>query len=496
MKPLLPLILALTLLGNPATAHCYPAEVTDISGHKYFPAVKEALSKAQKSIYLVMYFVNFDHKTKNSPVNDLVAELVNAHKRGVKIKVILDQNVSFPGFQKESKNEAFFIYLRQQGIEAYFDNLFVVTHSKAIKTPSLAPRMLTARDETAFDLYLLLLRNFDGNPESRVDIDYKAISAALGLDEKFNYATVSDTLRKALTRLDKNYGLIRRVTQHPLPPYCVLLSVSPRENYCAIPDAYWKYGWNKRLSFPEKYCFLVNLRRASVSRSKVWSDYRQGIMDEFNMNMRSLVRGMMGLRKLNIIEIEYPPYPEEGGFEHRAPVSFRFLGLYSPEIMQKEKERLAAQYGKERFELAVEYAGIVYKENDIQVIEDIINKMNEYGDKKVAEAFGKVSYRSADNPKRSYRYVVGILQSEAEKGLSPTELIHRAPQGTVPDDMKHHEYSQGTVLPAVKRANALTIHVAPMPNADYMNNTFGRINFVDDAIITLAQGITASFISC
>jgi len=31
------------------------------------------------------------------------------------------------------------------------------------------------------------------------------------------------------------------------------------------------------------------------------------------------------------------------------------------------------------------------------------------------KAFGKVAYRSADNPKRSYKYVVGILQTEAEQ---------------------------------------------------------------------------------
>lgn len=74
--------------------------------------------------------------------------------------------------------------------------------------------------------------------------------------------------------------------------------------------------------------------------------------------------------------------------------------------------------------MSAKYAGIVYKDNDIQVLEDIINKMNEYGVQKVAEAFGKVSYRSAGNPKRSYRYVVGILQTEAEKekGLGSINL--------------------------------------------------------------------------
>ncbi len=68
----------------------YQAAVEDISGDKYFPAVKEALSKATKSIYMAMYFVSFDPQEKTSAVSGLVEELVNTHKRQVKVKVILD----------------------------------------------------------------------------------------------------------------------------------------------------------------------------------------------------------------------------------------------------------------------------------------------------------------------------------------------------------------------------------------------------------------------
>jgi len=481
-------IIALAVLGVTARAYCYNAEVIDLSGRKYFPAVKDALSKAKKSIYLVMYFVSFDPKSKQSPVNDLVAEIINAHKRGVKVKVILDQNINFADWGREGKNDVFFAYLKKQGIEAYYENIFVVTHSKAIvidgetvivgsanwtesslrknqeasclvrskelakeflqdfseiiidyeasvlpeernppvrlsgyflKDASLGPRMVTARDETAFDLYLLLLRKYDGNPEGKVDIDYKSIGSTLGLDKKFSYETASDILRHALRRLDENYKLIRRVTRYPNPPYCLLLNypgtqpyVLPQDKYCFVPDEYWQYDWNKRLSFPEKYFFLVNLNKAATSPSRIWAGYQAGIMDEFNLSRMTLVRGVVGLRRLNIIEVEYPEYPEGGGYAHRAPMRFKLLGLYSPEILQKEKERLSNLYSKKRFEQAEKYAEIVYKENDIQVIDDIVNKMDEYGAKKVGEAFAKVSFRSAGNPKRSYRYVVGILKRE------------------------------------------------------------------------------------
>ena len=247
-------------------------------------------------------------------------------------------------------------------------------------------------------------------------------AANLGLDKKFSYISARDILREALTRLDERYKLIIRKIRPPKSPYCLLLGyysknpyVLPQEKYCSLPDEYWRYGWNKRLSFPEKYCFMINLCKAGASRGRVWTGYRKGLMEEFNLGRDTIIRGMKGLRRLNIIEIEYPPYPEGGGYAARLPMRFRLLGLYSPEILQKEKERLAKHYGKERFEQAAKYAEIVYKDNDIQVIEDIIKKIEEYGAEQVDKAFGKISHRSPDNPKRSYKYLVGILQTEAEE---------------------------------------------------------------------------------
>jgi hypothetical protein len=296
-----------------------------------------------------------------------------------------------------------------------------------LKDSSLAPRMVTARDETAFDLYLLLLRKYDGNPAGRVDIDYKDISATLGLDKKFSYVTARDILREALARLADRYKLIIREKRPPLSPYCLLLGypsknpyVLPQEKYCAFPDEYWKYGWNERLSFPEKYCLLINLIKAGARRGHIWTGYRAGLMNEFSLSRDTVIRGMKGLRRLNIIDIEYPQYPEGGGFEERDPTRFTLLGLYSPQILEKEKERLAKLYGRERFAGAQKYAGMVFKGNDIQVIEDIIKKIEEYGLDEVDTAFKIVAEKVPDNPKRNYKYVVGILQGEAKhKGSVP-----------------------------------------------------------------------------
>ena len=75
----------------------YPAEVEDISGEKYFPQTKQALSHAQESVFMVMFMVGLRPYDKASSIYQLVDELVRAHKRGVKVTVILDQNISFAG---------------------------------------------------------------------------------------------------------------------------------------------------------------------------------------------------------------------------------------------------------------------------------------------------------------------------------------------------------------------------------------------------------------
>jgi len=470
--------------------------VEDISGAKYFPAVKEALSEAKKSIYMVMYFVGFNLDNKNSQVYGLVEELVKAHKRGIKVKVILDQGIDFSREERGvrrweivKKNASVFTYLRQQGIEVYYDVLSTITHAKAIvvdeetvivgstnwsesslqknwetsclikskelaqqflkyfsqinidrevsdfnekrksgvrlnpvflKDSSLSACMLKTFDTTAFNLYLFLLKDYDGNPDGKIGIDYKNITSSLGLDKELSFISSRDRLVRALARLDERYRLIIREKQVPNPPLVVLLNypqelpyVILQEGYISIPKEYWLYGWDKLLSMPEKFCLLLNLYKTDIMCNPVWASYMGDLTREFNISWSTLKRGMQGLRKLNIIEIQYPEYPEKGGFAGRGISYIRLHGLYSPEVLKKEKDRLAKAYDKKEFENAESYAQVIYKGNDPRVIEDILKLMKEYGVSKVGRAFRIVSQMAPDNPKRIYEYVVGILETES-----------------------------------------------------------------------------------
>jgi len=121
-----------------SSIYAIPADVDVICGREYFSAVHEALKNAKVSIEVVLYFINFD-PGKVDNVSILVNDLVEAHRRGVKVKVILDRNKKFgkhglvtENYYVEEKNKRVFEFLKNIGIEVYYDSKNVTTHAKTI----------------------------------------------------------------------------------------------------------------------------------------------------------------------------------------------------------------------------------------------------------------------------------------------------------------------------------------------------------------------------
>jgi len=120
-------LVVLAVLGIAARVFCYQAEVTDISGTKYFPAVKDALFKAEKSIYVVMFTIELSLSKQDSRPNLLIDALIEAKKRGVNVEIILDQNVDFvqrrhaSDWETRIKSTRAYKRLKDAGIKAYYD---------------------------------------------------------------------------------------------------------------------------------------------------------------------------------------------------------------------------------------------------------------------------------------------------------------------------------------------------------------------------------------
>ncbi|MBU1044748.1 MAG: hypothetical protein KJ915_10175, partial [Candidatus Omnitrophica bacterium] len=132
------LIMVFAGISITAKAFCYSADVQDISGSKYFPAVKEAIASAEKSITAVMFLIELPQSEANNKTQQLVDELIIAHERGVEVEVILDQNVDFVNQRHESdwlgKVRSFRAYkqLKEAGVDVRYDEISTYTHAKAI----------------------------------------------------------------------------------------------------------------------------------------------------------------------------------------------------------------------------------------------------------------------------------------------------------------------------------------------------------------------------
>jgi len=131
-------LIASALFLLTTTAFCFSADVQDISGAKYFPAVKEAIANAEKSIKAVMFLIELPQSKANNKTQQLVDELIKAHQRGVKVEVVLDQNVDFVHQRHESdwlgKVRSFRAYkqLKEAGVAVRYDAISTYTHAKAI----------------------------------------------------------------------------------------------------------------------------------------------------------------------------------------------------------------------------------------------------------------------------------------------------------------------------------------------------------------------------
>ncbi|MFH1062047.1 MAG: phospholipase D-like domain-containing protein [Candidatus Omnitrophota bacterium] len=116
----------------------YPADIQDISGAQYFPAVKQVIANAEKSVNAVMFLIELSQSEANNKTQQLVDELITAHERGVKVEVILDQNVDFVNQRHESdwlgKVKSFRAYkqLKESGVAVHYDEVSTYTHAKAI----------------------------------------------------------------------------------------------------------------------------------------------------------------------------------------------------------------------------------------------------------------------------------------------------------------------------------------------------------------------------
>ncbi len=168
------------LLCEIKPVYSLPADdVIPLVDAEYYPAVHKALADAKKSILCVMFMAKLDPKHTGGAEYQLVLDLIDAHKRGVKVQVIFDQNVKFweKGKERnviEKKSEYAYELLSENGVPVFYDNENRVTHNKVL----IIDKYITIIGSTNWT-YSALRKNHEAS------VMIKSGSVALAFEGKF-----------------------------------------------------------------------------------------------------------------------------------------------------------------------------------------------------------------------------------------------------------------------------------------------------------------------
>lgn len=295
----------------------------------------------------------------------------------------------------------------------------VILSQDFLTQEKLLGQMVTEPDERAFDIYLYLLKEFDGNKDSKITLNFKSLAESLGIENMGNEAYRRQII-KVLSKLETKYGLIDYESQRHNKDAAIILKDAndpkqnyalPKINYFEIPITYWDYHWNQTLLFPAKVMYLLGLAHTSVS-SPSWYVSRGTISKTHHISPAFVTEGTRDLKKLNLLHVEYG-HIDGTNYHERPANTYTPKPFYDPEDLKKELAKLEQKYGKEKVERAKQVSAVVFQENNVQTIQAFIDLEDRYGQAVVERASEKIAQQKPDNPKRNVGYLINTIKSMA-----------------------------------------------------------------------------------
>ena len=86
-------------------------------GQDYQQALHKYINQADTSVTMAMYFIYPNFEDEDNPINQLLDDLVAAQKRGVNVKVVLENS-------KFNVSRAAYQFLKENGVNVCFDTPF------------------------------------------------------------------------------------------------------------------------------------------------------------------------------------------------------------------------------------------------------------------------------------------------------------------------------------------------------------------------------------
>lgn len=264
-------------------------------------------------------------------------------------------------------------------------------------------------NDYCWNVYMYLVGHYPADTE--IDFDYDIVARYLGITDKMEKTRYRESLRYNLRQLQNDYKLLTCEFIKGQNAKVVLKPYGTGKNSFQILKKFWTQGWDMRLTMSGRYCYFINLIEGGLAHNP-WSMSKKNLIKKYKVGKERISEGMAELRHWNVLDIEYGDIAMGKGYDSRRPNRYRLKDLYDIKDFEIELNKLYEKYTKERIEEARKYAKIVFSENNLVDIEEIIKLIDEYGKDKVAWAFKKISNRSEDNPKRTMAYVIGILRNE------------------------------------------------------------------------------------
>jgi len=448
-------LFTLLAFSLPLPAH---AENRVLAGDDYFPVVRAALARANESIDIQMYFIIAEKangeppSAQSTPVRLLLQELINASRRGVAVRVVLEDG-------KFAENYQAYVMLQRAGIDVRFDGPGELLHSKLIvidrritivgstnwsraalrdnreaavlvesaqlanellatfeqidfrtlppvpvptdglKLPvaflPVAAQMVHDRAEYAFDLFLLLARAAAERKTNTVPLDSRTYKKALGCRN----------VRRPLLRLEERYGLIsydsagQRVTLRE--------QTGP---HLTIPFEYWKYGIKDQLSLRAKFMWCVNLKEAAESRrNPCWFRSQTDLTARYGISHYTVSLGLRELERLDLVEILRDPARSANHADRKANV-YRVNPLIPPQIRATRLHRLKREHGAEKVEQAVALAKQLDDPKDLDKILAFLRLIDRYGWRTVRAANRKTARLKRGSGRRTVETTARLLK--------------------------------------------------------------------------------------
>lgn len=125
------------------------SEIIPVSDRGYFQQVHEALQNARSSIHIASFELKYYDKYPSSLQNQLIEDLIAAHKRGVDVRIVIDE------YADNDPNTNAYEYVKRSGIPIKYDSNATTTHCKLI----IIDGRIVVLGSTNFSFYALEKNN-------------------------------------------------------------------------------------------------------------------------------------------------------------------------------------------------------------------------------------------------------------------------------------------------------------------------------------------------